>query len=181
MSNEDLLPLVPIIVEKAKDRQSTFRLYSTPGVTTSVRYDFVMNHLEETDSMREVITFGRNIQKLAEGTANHTNARAADLLNLIALGTVMPFRALAKVRRRLKRQTRKPADMKIRTFVSHFLRINNEELEWIPPFQSSNKLNMDELLEIWQFAIPNSWLRKLAEQGKDPVTMSSVEFLGKIQ
>ena len=265
MSNEDLLPLVPVIVEKAKDRQSTFRLYSTPGVATSVRYDFVMNHLEETDSMREVITFGRNIQKLARGTANHTDAQAADLLNLIApmvhgnikmafdsrvateamvllltaqeaaypaqllaiqtanhttadaptqaemdaawiwvrdldnvpqpaptqatvtavmqfiIGTVMPFRALAKVRRRLKRQTRKPADMKIRAFVSHFLRINNEELEWIPPFLPSNKLNMDELLEIWQFAIPNSWLRKLAEQGKDPVTMTSTEFLNAVE
>ena len=227
MSNEDLLPLVPVIVEKAKDRQSTFRLYSTPGVATSVRYDFVMNHLEETDSMREVITFGRNVQKLAQGTANDTNATAADLLNLIApmlhgnikmafdskvtteamalliaaqnaayvgaltgiqtantttgtdptqaemdaawihvrdpanvaqpaptqasvtavmqfiIVTVMPFRALAKVRRRLKRQTRKPADMKIRTFVSHFLRINNEELDWIPPFQTSNKLAME--------------------------------------
>ena len=257
MSNEDLLPLVPVVVEKAKDRQSTFRLYSTPGDNNSVRYDFVMNHLEETDTVREIITFGRNVHKLARGTANHEDNHAPDLINLIlpmlhgqakaafeqklldlnqarlheaqvaafpaqltaqqgnaqvatqqhraaatawvrSLANVpqpdpdqamvtsvmqhvatelMPFRTLAKVRRRLKRQTRKPADMKIRTFVSHFLRINNEELDWIPPFQTSNKLAMDELLEIWQFAIPNSWLRKLAEQGKDPVTMTSTEFL----
>ena len=46
----------------------------------------------------------------------------AGLKNIIE--DVAPHRALAKVKRYLRRFCRKPADMKIRQFVSHFTKIN---------------------------------------------------------
>ena len=33
------------------------------------------------------------------------------------------------------------------------------------------------MIEIWQYAIPSSWNKKLQEQGKDPVLMSATEFV----
>ena len=88
-----------------------------------------------------------------------------------------PFRALARVKRHLRRNTRKPADMTIRTYVSRFMRINEEELPLLPPFKTDNKLDKSEMIEIWQYAIPSSWNRKLQEQGKDPVLMTAAEFI----
>jgi hypothetical protein len=91
--------------------------------------------------------------------------------------TLAPFRALARVKRYLRRSCRKPADMPIRAYVSHFMRINNEELELLPPFTVANKLDCSEMAEIWQYAIPASWNKKLQEQGKDPVLMSASQFI----
>ena len=69
MSNvDDLLPFVPVPVTLDKDKCSTFRLFTTPGVNTSTRYDFVVAHLDGTEKLREILTFVKNIDKLAVGT-----------------------------------------------------------------------------------------------------------------
>jgi len=103
----------------------------------------------------------------------------AGLQRLVTLHT--PFRVLARVKRFLRRHCRKPVDMKFRTFVAHFCRINDKELPMLPPFAATNKLSALEVQEILQYAIPSSWSRKLQEQGHDPVTMNITEFITKVE
>ena len=103
----------------------------------------------------------------------------AGLQKMVA--TIAPFRALARVKRYLRRQCRKPADMSIRAYVSHFMRINEEELILLPPFLPTNKLDISEMIEIWQYAVPSSWNRKLQEQGKDPLTMTTSKLLETLE
>jgi hypothetical protein len=95
--------------------------------------------------------------------------------------TLVPTNALQRVKRYLRRGCRKPADMKIRVFVSHLLRINCSELPLLPPFSPVNSLTHDELIEIVQYAVPNSWSRKLREQGKDPLVMGMNIFLDAME
>jgi hypothetical protein len=124
-------------------------------------------------------------------TPREKAAAAADALNedqphaLVTLDeglkgmieVLAPFRALARIKRFLRRACRKPSDMPIRTYVSHFLRVNEEELGLLPPFKANNKIELSEMMEIWQYAIPASWNKKLQEQGKDPVLMTTAEFI----
>ena len=92
-----------------------------------------------------------------------------------------PFNALARVKRFMRRQCRKPDGMNIRTFATHFLRINNEELPFLPPFGVNNSLTLNEITEILQYAIPKNWNRKLQEQGKDPLSMTLATFVNVLE
>jgi hypothetical protein len=94
---------------------------------------------------------------------------------------LVPANALQRVKRYLRRGCRKPADMKIRVFVSHLLRINYSELPLLPPFSPANSLTNDEIIEIIQYAVPNSWSRKLREQGKDPLLMGTTLFINAME
>lgn len=253
-SLDDLLPLVPLKQEYDDSRKSSYRLLTDPTDTASVKYNFYMNQLDGSEDLREVLTFMRNVDKLASGSDLQTDAKSTQMIlivgrmlhgtaanafdqgvtkhlavllkhdqlaayntfitdnaaddanptaaekaqagaagaaviqpsaTLVTLETglhevvtvLAPFRALARVKRFLRRNCRKPADMSIRTYVSHFLRINEEELALLPPFTTANKLDFSEMVEIWQYAIPSSWNKKLQEQGKDPVLMTADEFI----
>jgi len=93
----------------------------------------------------------------ASGTANDTrqqdivNGRAAahylELAHLAEAGQAMiahlcPRQALAKVKRALRRDMRKPPEMKVRTYYQHLVRINREELAALPPlFNNTQSLH----------------------------------------
>jgi hypothetical protein len=66
--------------------------------------------------------------------------------------------------------------MPIRTYISHFLRVNEEELGLLPPFKANNKIELSEMMEIWQYAIPASWNKKLQEQVRIQ-SMTTAEFI----
>ena len=70
------------------------------------------------------------------------------------LTQAMPRQVLAKVKRHIRRECRKPIDMKIRTYVQHLRRINEEELPRLPPFRANQALTPDELLDIVLFGAP---------------------------
>jgi len=249
----DLLPLVPEKHEYDDARKSSYRLLTDPTDTDSVKYHFTMYQIDGSEPLREILTFRRNVTKLARGSDLESDAKAPQLILIVGrmlhgtaetsfqqgvdrnmnvllenarstayhavivaavdpdaptalelqaataastavaqpdavldtlkegldamVQVLAPFRALARVKRYLRRACRKPADMSIRTYVSHFNRINEEELALLPPFSTNNKLDFSEMIEIWQYAIPSSWNRKLQEQGKDPVLMTANEFV----
>ena len=94
---------------------------------------------------------------------------------------IVPVGALARVKRHLRRGCRKPADMTIRSYTTALRRINEEDLMMLPPFLESNRIPEDEMKEIIQYAIPNSWNRKLREQSKDPLLMSYFELVTTLE
>ena len=63
------------------------------------------------------------------------------------LTTLMPRKVLARVKRHLRRNCRKPNHMKIREYVQHLSRVNNDEIPLLPPFGRNQNLNADEILD----------------------------------
>ena len=74
--------------------------------------------------------------------------------------------------------------MKVKIYLQHLLRINNGELNNLPPFIPDQQLAMDELLDILLFGTPKSWQREMDRQGFDPMehTLSEVvDFMEQIE
>lgn len=88
-----------------------------------------------------------------------------------------PYKVLARVKRQLRRHSRKPADMSVNEYFAAIQRINNEEIPHLPPhFNNTQKLSDDELIEVIYFGIPNSWKNEMVRQGFDPIENSVSDF-----
>ena len=97
---------------------------------------------------------------------------------------LIPNKIVAMVKRYLRRECRKPSDMKIRVYYQHLLRINDSELPLLPPFSPSQNLPPDEIVDILIYATPKSWLREMDRQGFDPISKSPiqvVDFMERIE
>jgi hypothetical protein len=88
-----------------------------------------------------------------------------------------PKNALAKAKRYLRRECRKPADMRIREFYQHVIRMNTHEFPLLSPFEESNSMNNDELNDIFLHATPNKWQREMDRQGFDPMDKTPIEVI----
>ena len=94
------------------------------------------------------------------------------------LKDVCPPHTLAKVKRNLRRDFRKPADMKIRDYYNRIVAINTLEIPRLPPlFNEGQMLKEDEIREILMHAIPKTWCREMDRQGKDPDTMRAKDIM----
>ena len=87
----------------------------------------------------------------------------------VVVTSLLPRKALARVKRDLRRNTRKPSDMKVRDYLRNLRRINNEELPNLPPYNVNQALSDDELLDILLFGTPKSWQTEMERQGFDPM------------
>ena len=97
---------------------------------------------------------------------------------------IVPNKTVAMVKRYLRRECRKPPDMKVRTYYQHLLRINNDELMALPPFSPSQNMAEDELIDILVYATPKSWSREMDRQGFDPINKrlrEVVDFMERIE
>ena len=90
---------------------------------------------------------------------------------------LIPNKIVAMVKRYLRRECYKPADMKIRVYYQHLLRINDSELTLLPPFKPSQNLPPDEIVDILICATPKSWLREMDRQGFDPISKSPIQVI----
>lgn len=97
---------------------------------------------------------------------------------------LMPKKTLQRVKRYLRRECRKPADMKVRTYFQHLTRINGEEISSLPPFAANQELTADEIVDIILYGVPKSWIREMDRQGFDPMDSTPgevVDFLEQIE
>ena len=97
---------------------------------------------------------------------------------------VVPNKIVAMVKRYLRRDARKPADMKVRQYYQHLLRVNNDELIQLPPFRPDQNMGEDELIDILLFGTPKSWTREMDRQGFDPINKALgevVDFMERIE
>ena len=100
------------------------------------------------------------------------------------LTNMMPRRVLARVKRFMRRECRKPVTMKVRVYLQHLLRLNMEVLPSLPPFNDDQSLSTDELLDILLFGTPKSWQKEMERQGFDPLEHSVaevVDFMDRIE
>lgn len=94
----------------------------------------------------------------------------------------LPFQALQKAKRYLRRHCRKPATMTIRHFVTRIRHINEVELPMLHPMSPANSIPTDEVMEILFYAIPNSWRRKLQEMDVDVTTCTDyATFIQRVE
>ena len=92
--------------------------------------------------------------------------------------SLLPRQILAKFKRALRREIRKPAEMSVRTYFQHLMRINNEEIPGMPPaFDRTQCLNDENLNDIILFATPNSWQKEMDRQRFDPMEKNPVEVI----
>jgi hypothetical protein len=101
------------------------------------------------------------------------------------LTQLLPHKILQRVKRYLRREARKPADMKVKTYFMNIQRINDEEIPRLPPnFNAAQKIQPDELIDILLFGTPKSWQREMDRQGFDPLTHTAqqvIDFMERIE
>jgi hypothetical protein len=88
-----------------------------------------------------------------------------------------PHKALTKQKRWMRRVCRKPADMSTRQYANHLMRINTEELHFLPPFQPNQFLPDDEMVDILLNGIPNAWKKEMNRQDYDPDMKSLMDVV----
>jgi hypothetical protein len=65
--------------------------------------------------------------------------------------------------------------MKVRDYYSNIIRMNNEELPELYPYDRA--LANDEIVDILLWGVPRSWIRQMDLQGKDPDEMTAVQVV----
>jgi hypothetical protein len=79
-----------------------------------------------------------------------------------AMLAVSPYKVLEKQRTCMRRSMRKPQTMTTRAYVNHLIRINEQEIVHLPPFNgTSQAFSNDELKEIILYGLPNSWRKEM--------------------
>ena len=98
---------------------------------------------------------------------------------------MMPKKVLARAKREVRRDMRKPSDMTIRDYYNHLQRINLLEVHNLPPFGRDQVFKPDEIIDIMIYGIPKSWQREMDRQGFDPYATNipgdTVSFLEQIE
>ena len=119
----------------------------------------------------------------AEGPDHANNAHFEHIENGLknVVQQLLPQRVLARVKRYIRRECRKPADMKVRTYYNHLMRINVDEIPRLPPFEDDQKFSQDELLDILLFGTPKSWQREMEKQGFDPMEKKLNQVIDKME
>ena len=101
------------------------------------------------------------------------------------LSTLMPNKILQRLKGYLRREARKPLDMKVKTYLLHVNRINHEEIPELPPnYNTAQSLGPDEISDILLYGTPKSWQREMDRQGFDPMaktTQEIVQFMENIE
>ena len=105
----------------------------------------------------------------ANGIDHYVLNQHLDVALGLVLTNLLPRKILARVKRHMRRDMRKPMDMKIRSYYQNILRVNNEELPNLPPYGAGQRLSQDELLDIVLFGTPRSWQNEMERQGFDPM------------
>ena len=90
---------------------------------------------------------------------------------------LVPARALAKVKRHLRRHCRKPADMSVRQYYQNLYHINTQEIPSLPPFGTCQSFCEDKFIDIILYGTPGSWAREMECQGFDPMDHTAEEVV----
>ena len=199
--------------ESAKGDIIRFKLRTTPADDDSPTYELSVNTFE-TGTPEELLDFVENVSKVIVGQNATTgppkyalmrrmlkgDAKAAFNAGATAAGAetnvnfntsvnalirhVFPSRSLALQKRVMRRYMRKPKEMTMRTFMARIVEINNK-LSKFPPFGGdAQKMDDSELLDIGEFATPNTWQREMIVQDFDPLagtTQDLVDFCERME
>ena len=113
----------------------------------------------------------------AAGTAPLITVDMLDQALGLVVVNLLPRKILAKVKRSMRRDMRKPPDMKVREYYHNLQRLNEEELPNLPPYGTGQNLTHDEMLDIVLFGTPRSWQNKMERQDFDPMEKTLQEVV----
>jgi hypothetical protein len=183
----------------------TLKLRSDPAVADSQTYELTVKFFS-TGTPEEWLIFRRDLarvltgQNITSGPAKYAMARRLLLGDTLATFNkaaqekgaetdvnfesvldsvtthVFPQRALAYQKRYMRRYMRKPRDMTTREFSARLMEMNSY-LKEFPPFDLDQELAMEELIDILEFGVPNSWQKNMVLQGFDPLIHTPSEFV----
>jgi hypothetical protein len=106
----------------------------------------------------------RAFNAAAPNQGGETNESFKTSINAVSYH-VFPQKALARQKRYMRRAMRKIADLKIRSYIARIVEMN-DDLKYYPPhFEEMWKLDEDEISNIVEASLPNSWQRQLILQG----------------
>jgi hypothetical protein len=184
--------------EDPQDRNTYERLVYIIDGTEEPRIILQWKHdlevIQKGNGIQEVENMINITRSLCEGAArNWYDAELAVLQANMAPGLVMdmeehhlavkavvrtalPFECLRKQRRYMRRHMRKPRDMKMKTYVGHMMKINQDELPQLPPFGANQSIPQDEMAEIIHSGIPISWQFEMTRQKFVPEEHTLVEM-----
>ena len=97
---------------------------------------------------------------------NHTVVNFTTVMNKMT-AHIFPTYANRDQRRYMQRYLRKPPDMKVRTFATRLIQLNTY-LAFFPPDRQGQAVDPfpeDDIKEILYHAMPNTWKKKMVEQG----------------
>ena len=120
----------------------------------------------------------------AHGLDHYRHDDHLDIALQEVVTSLLPRKVLAKTKRNLRRDMRKPPDMTVRKYYQAISRINDEELPHLPPFGNRQFLAMDEILDILLFGTPRSWQVEMDRQGFDPIEkglLATVDFMENLE
>ena len=94
---------------------------------------------------------------------DHTTALQAVILD------AMPYKAITKEKRYMRRFMKKPPNMRFRTYAAHIMKINKEKNLELPPFKDTEQvLKKDDLVDILLNGMPTAWEDKMDKHNFDP-------------
>ena len=102
----------------------------------------------------------------------------------LTIQDLLPRKILAKVKRNMRRDMRKPKDMKVRNYYQNLMRMNTEELPNLPPFHANQSITNDKMTDIILFGTPKSWQNEMDRQGFNPMDKALhevVDFMENIE
>jgi hypothetical protein len=104
-----------------------------------------------------------------------TDETVEDCLNAVA-HMVFPFRALENPKQWMRRRMKKPKELSIRKYVAAVGRLNNS-LPVFPNGKESDKFTPQEILEILEWPIPESWRTSFDLNGYVPTDFTKERFM----
>ena len=121
----------------------------------------------------------RAFNKAATTRGNDANPNFTACLDDVT-ACVFPRQAPQKQKRCFRRQLRKPKEFTMRQTVTP-LRESNHDLRFFPNGNENSSLAEEELCEIVEWIIPNTWQRQLLIQGFDITTHTLTELVEKLE
>jgi hypothetical protein len=113
--------------------------------------------------------------KKASELQDETDANFTAVLQAVTTH-VFPQRALAYQKRYMRRYMRKPRTMTTREFAARITELNGY-LSKFPPFGQGQELAQEEINDILEFGVPNSWQKNMVLQGFDPLSHTTSELV----
>jgi hypothetical protein len=195
----------PEVVEPKKNECLSIKLRSDPADNNSQTYELTVKFFR-TGTPEEWLVFMRDLkrvltgQNITTGPPKYAMARrlifgdTLAVFNKAALDKgnetvanfelvlkdvtthVFPQRALAYQKRYMRRYMRKPRDMSTRLFVARIAEMN-AYLQEFPPFEDNQELDEQEIVDILEFGVPNSWQKNMVLQGFDPMIHAVTDFV----
>ena len=160
--------------EWLKFLQNLERVFVGQNLTTGPNKFSMARRLLAGDSLSH---FDRKAETLVNGDNNVVESEANFKLAIRAVTeTILNRKALLTQKRYMRRILRKPKGMTIRMYCARFSELN-KYLESFPPYNENQKLPDDELLEHFEFAIPNAWQKQMVLQGFNTLEHTTEEFV----